>query len=63
MTDDNNGLKVVDTSDVLTKEELIELKKLAAMSKTAKFLFGMVFSVLLFIGFDHLFEWFKHSRT
>ena len=63
MTDENDSLRVIDTSNSLTKEELIELKKLAAMSKTAKFLFGMVFSVLLFIGFDHLFEWLNHSRT
>lgn len=63
MTDENESLRIIDTSNSLTKEELIELKKLAAMSKTAKFLFGMVFSVLLFIGFDHLFEWLKHSKT
>jgi hypothetical protein len=63
MSHDDDSLRVIDTSNSLTKEELIELKKLAAMSKTAKFLFGIVFSVLLFIGFDHLFEWFKHSRT
>lgn len=62
MSHDDDSLRVIDTSNSLTKEELIELKKLAAMSKTAKFLFGMVFSVLLFIGFDHLFEWFKHSK-
>ena len=63
MSHDDDSLRVIDTSNSLTKEELIELKKLAAMSKTAKFLFGMVFSVLLFIGFDHLFEWLKHSRS
>jgi energy-converting hydrogenase Eha subunit B len=63
MSHDDDSLRVIDTSNSLTKEELIELKKLAAMSKTAKFLFGMVFSVLLFIGFDHLFEWLKHSKT
>ena len=36
---DEDNLKIVDTSDVLTKEELIELKKLAAMSKMAKLIF------------------------
>ena len=63
MTNENESLRVIDTSNGLTKEELLELKKLAAMSKTAKIFFGMVFSVLLFIGFDHLFEWLKHSRA
>ena len=63
MNHDDDSLRVIDTSNSLTKEELMELKKLAAMSKTAKFLFGIVFSVLLFIGFDHLFEWFKHSKV
>jgi len=63
MSHDDDSLRVIDTSNSLTKEELIELKKLAAMSKTAKFLFSIVFSVLLFIGFDHLFEWLKHSKT
>ena len=57
----NDDLKIIDTSQGLTKEELIELKKLAAMSKSAKFVLGIVFSLMLFIGFDHLVEWFKHK--
>ena len=57
----NDDLKIIDTSQGLTKEELIELKKLAAMSKSAKIIFGVVFSVMMFIGFDQLVEWFKHK--
>jgi len=57
----NDDLKIIDTSQGLTKEELIELKKLAAMSKSAKLIMGIVFSLLLFVGFDHLVEWFQHK--
>lgn len=54
---DEDNLKIVDTSDVLTKEELIELKKLAAMSKMAKLIFGAVFAIMMFVGADHLIDW------
>lgn len=63
MKDDDDSLRVIDTSNSLTREELAELKKLAAMSKTAKIIFSVVFSIMLFVGFDHLLEWLKHSRT
>ena len=63
MSHDDDSLRVIDTSNSLTKEELIELKKLAAMSKTAKIIFSVVFSIMMFVGVDHLLEWFKHSRT
>lgn len=57
----NDDLKIIDTSQGLTKDELLELKKLAAMSKSAKFFLSIVFSLLLFVGFDHLIEWIKHK--
>ena len=57
----NDDLKIIDTSQGLTREELIELKKLAAMSKSAKLIMSIVFSLLLFVGFDHLVEWFQHK--
>lgn len=63
MNHDDESLKVIDTSNGLTREELAELKKLAAMSKTAKIIFSVVFSIMLFVGFDHLLEWFKHSKA
>jgi hypothetical protein len=62
VSDDNESLKVIDTSGGLTKEELAELKKLAAMSKTAKIIFSIVFSIMMFVGADHLLEWLKNSR-
>lgn len=62
MKDDDDSLRVIDTSNSLTKEELAELKKLAAMSKTAKIIFSVVFSIMMFVGADHLIEWFKSSK-
>ena len=62
MKDDDGSLRVIDTSNSLTKEELAELKKLAAMSKTAKLIFSIVFSIMMFVGADHLIEWFKSSK-
>ena len=62
MKDDDNSLHVIDTSNSLTKEELAELKKLAAMSKTAKIIFSVVFSIMMFVGADHLIEWFKNFK-
>lgn len=62
MTDKEESLKVIDTSDVLTKEELRELKRLASLSKTAKVIVSVVFGAIALIGADHLLEWFKHSK-
>lgn len=62
MKDDDDSLRVIDTSNSLTKEELAELKKLAAMSKTAKVIFSVVFSIMMFVGADHLIEWLKNSK-
>ena len=59
---EDESLKIIDTSDGLTREELLELKKLAAMSKTAKLIFSVVFSIMLFVGADHLIEWFKNAK-
>ena len=62
MKDDDDSLRVIDTSNGLTREELAELKKLAAMSKTAKVIFSVVFSIMMFVGADHLIEWLKSSK-
>jgi hypothetical protein len=56
---EGDGLKVIDTSNALTKEELQELKRLASMSKMAKLIFSVVFSLIMLIGADHLVEWLK----
>ena len=52
-------LQVVDTSNMLTKDELMELKRLAAMSKSAKLIIGIVFSIMMLFGVDHISEWMK----
>ena len=62
MKDDDDSLRVIDTSNSLTREELAELKKLAAMSKTAKVIFSVVFSIMMFVGADHLIEWLKSPK-
>lgn len=61
MSDEN--LKIIDTSESLTKEELQELKKLAALSKAARVFMSIIFAIVVFIGFDKLFEWFKNSHS
>jgi len=60
--DDDESLRVIDTRNSLTREELAELKKLAAMSKTAKVIFSVVFSIMMFVGADHLIEWLKSPK-
>lgn len=62
MKDDDESLRVIDTRNSLTREELAELKKLAAMSKTAKVIFSVVFSIMMFVGADHLIEWLKSPK-
>jgi hypothetical protein len=58
----DENLKIIDTSESLTKEELQELKKLAALSKSARVFMSLVFAIVVFVGFDKLFEWFKSSH-
>ena len=55
----DDALKVIDTSNVLTKEELVELKRLASMSKMAKIVISVIFSIIMLVGIDHLSEWIK----
>ena len=57
MSDEN--LKIIDTKESLTKKELQELKKLAALSKSARVFMSLIFAIVVFVGFDKLFEWFK----
>ena len=62
MDRDDESLKIVDTSNVLTREELRELKRLASLSKTAKVIVSVIFGAIALLGADHLMEWFKHSK-
>ena len=55
MSDEEN-LKIIDTKDSLTLDELQELKKLAAMSKTARAIIAIVIGGLMLVGGDKLIE-------
>lgn len=51
---DKESLQVVDTTHVLTTDELKELKRLAAMSKGVKFVFAILMAGVSFVGIDQL---------
>lgn len=53
----NEKLEIVDTSRVLTEDELQELKKLVAMSKMARVAFAMILGAISLVGIDHLVTW------
>jgi len=52
----DNDLHLIDTSKALTVEELQELKRLAAMSKSAKWAFAVVLGAASLFGADRLLE-------
>lgn len=54
--DNNDDLRVVDTSKLLTLEELKELKRLAAMSKSARFFFAIILGAISLFGIDKLMD-------
>ena len=54
------SLEYLDTSEVLTKEELIELKKLAKMSIIGKWIIGRIIAFVSITGMDKISDWFKH---
>jgi len=56
MSDEKESLEIVDTRNVLTVEELQELKKLASMSKTARAVIAIVIGGVMLIGGDKLIE-------
>ena len=56
MSDNEESLKIIDTRDSLTLEELRELKKLAAMSKTARTIIALVIGALMLVGGDKLID-------
>lgn len=59
MSEHNEGenLRIVDTSDTLTIEELRELKKLASLSKTTRVVVGVAFAIVGVMGFPTVIEW------
>lgn len=54
---DQDPLVVIDTDNVLTRDDVRELKKLAAMSRYAKFLVALIFGTLALIGVPTIFEY------
>lgn len=54
--EESENLKIVDTRDRLTLDELQELKKLAAMSKTARTVIAVVIGAIMLIGGDKLID-------
>ena len=56
MSDREESLKIIDTSESLTVEELKELKKLASMSKTARTIIAFVIGGIMLVGGDKLIE-------
>lgn len=60
--DDKNKLEVVDTKEVLTKEELEELKKLAHASRIVKWVVITIFGLTSMIGFDKVIAFFTEPK-
>ena len=56
MSEHEESLKIIDTRDSLTVEELQELKKLAAMSRTARAVIAVVIGGIMLVGGDKLIE-------
>lgn len=63
MSEESENLKIVDTKDSLTLDELQELKKLAAMSKTARTIIAVVIGALMVVGGDKLFDLIQAHAT
>ena len=58
----DDTLKVIDTKDMLTKEELKELKSLANTSKAAKTIIAFVIGAIGLFGIDHVITWFANHK-
>ena len=58
MTDHNeeDTLKIIDTKNNLTVEELQELKKLAAMAKSARMVIAVVIGGIMLVGGDKVID-------
>ena len=56
MSEHEESLKIIDTRDSLTVEELQELKKLAAMSRTARAVIAVVIGGIMLVGGDKLID-------
>jgi len=63
MSDEKESLEIVDTRNVLTVEELQELKKLASMSKTARAVIAVVIGGMMLVGGDKVIDFLQAHVT
>lgn len=63
MSDEKESLEIVDTRNVLTVEELQELKKLASMSKTARAVIAVVIGGMMLVGGDKVIDFLQTHGT
>ena len=63
MAEEPETLRVIDTSETLTLDELKELKKLAAMSKIAKGVIAMVIGGITLVGVDKLVDFIHKGQV
>lgn len=63
MSDEKESLEIVDTRNVLTVEELQELKKLASMSKTARTVIAVVIGGMMLVGGDKVIDFLQAHGT
>ena len=59
-TERRQTVQLVDTADLLTREELRELKALAGYAKALRWLMAGFMAAGGFFGLDRIGEWFKH---
>ena len=61
MNDDNNdklsSLKIIYTENMLTMEEVQELKRMATASKLMRYLFTFFLAILSVVGFPTAMSW------
>lgn len=62
MSEHEESLKIVDTKDSLTVDELQELKKLAAMSKTARTIIAVVIGGIMLVGADKVIDFMQKGH-
>lgn len=54
--DEEETLRIIDTTNNLTVEELQELKKLAAMAKSARMVIAVVIGGIMLVGGDKVID-------
>lgn len=57
VNDENISLRIINTDNSLTEDELRELKKLAAMSKISRWIIGIIFAIISMVGIPSIIEW------